>query len=368
MTNKERLKKLFFELVEIDSESSKEGKMAERLKKELSDLGGEPYEDSAGEKMGTEAGNIICKIDGDNDKEPIILSAHMDTVKPGIGKKAVLDGDVIRSEGDTVLGADDAAGLAAILEALRTAKEQGVSHPPIEVVFTAYEEGGLNGSRRLEFDKLTAKKGYILDSSGKVGTMIVEAPGQEKYDIKIKGKPAHAGLSPEDGVDAVKVAGEIITKLKIGRIDEETTSNIGIINGGEATNVVCPLVEMKGEARSRDEQKLSEITQEFKKICNEVADSYGATVEFEDNRLYSSYKLDKEDDLVSHCTEAVKKLELEPAYKATGGGSDANIFNSNGIKTMNLGMGYQKVHTTDEFIPVKELENVADLAYNLITL
>ncbi|ACB85466.1 M20/M25/M40 family metallo-hydrolase [Natranaerobius thermophilus] len=368
MTNKDRLKELFFELAEIDSESGKERQMADRLKEKLRELGGDPYEDNAGEKMGTEAGNVICRIEGDNSKEPVILSAHMDTVKPGVGKKPVIEGDVIKSQGDTVLGSDDAGGIAAILEAIKTAQERNESHAPIEVVFTAYEEGGLNGSRRMDFNRLTAKKSYIFDSNGPVGTMIVEAPGQDKYDIKIKGRSAHAGLKPEDGINAIKVAAEIISDLKLGRLDDQTTANIGVIRAGEETNVVCPLAKMEGEARSRDEQRLKEVTEKMRQTCETYCEQYGAELEFDAQRLYSAYKLDQKDEVVQHCLNALNKVGLQPKYEATGGGSDANIFNANGIETVNLGMGYEKVHTTDEYIPVKELENAADLAYYLITV
>ncbi len=368
MTNKDRLKQLFFELVEIDSESGKERKMADHLKGKLFELGGEPYEDQAGEKMGTEAGNLICRIEGDNSKAPIILSAHMDTVKPGIGKKAIIDGDIIKSEGDTVLGSDDAGGIAAILEAVKAAQENYENHAPVEIVFTAYEEGGLNGSRRMDFDRLTSTKSYIFDSNGPVGTMIVEAPGQDKYNIKVEGKSAHAGLKPEEGINAIKVASDIVSQLELGRLDDKTTANIGVMKGGEATNVVCPLVELQGEARSRDEQRLKQVTDQIKEICEQVTEKYGAGLNFDSRRLYSAYNLDQEDEVVKHCLTSMEKLNLTPKFEATGGGSDANIFNANGIKTVNLGMGYEKVHTTDEYIPVKELERAADLAYYLITM
>jgi len=368
MIDRNRLQKLFMELVEVDSESGKEAKMAQRLKEELTALGAKPYEDNAGEQLGTEAGNVIARFEGDKEQPPIILSAHMDTVKPGIGKKAVVDGDVIKSEGDTVLGADDAAGIAAILEAIQTVHERGESHPPIEVVFTAYEEGGLNGSRHLDYQTLSAKEAYIFDSGGSVGSLVVEAPGQDKYKFKIIGKSAHAGISPEEGVNAIKVAGEIISELELGRVDDQTTLNIGVIKGGEATNVICPLVEMDGEARSRDENRLAKLTEHVQEVAQRVCDDYGAELDFDARRLYSAYNFSKDDDVVQRAVTAIEKTNLEPRFEATGGGSDANIFNANGIRTINLGMGYQKVHTTEEFIPIKDLENSAMLAYHLIVV
>jgi len=228
LVNRERLVNEFLELTGIDSLTKKERKMADALKARLEVMGYEVYEDDAGKKVGGEAGNIICTVKGTKKVPAIMFAAHMDTVEPGIGKKAVIDGDIIRTDGSTVLGGDDVSGIVCILEALRVIKETGEEHGDIQVVFTIAEEGGLYGSKNLDYSKIYAKYGFVMDSNGPIGTVAVKAPSQDKILVTVEGRAAHAGLSPEKGVDAIRIAVAAISGMKLGRIDHETLSLIHI--------------------------------------------------------------------------------------------------------------------------------------------
>ena len=265
MTNNKRLIDEFLELVQIDSPSSKEGNVAKVLVKKLEEIGLSVEVDNAGEIHGGETGNVIATLKGNREGKKILFSSHMDTVSPGIGIKPIIDEEagIIKSDGTTVLGSDDKAGIAAILEGLRYIKENNIEHSDITVVFSIWEEGGLFGAKSLDYSKLDVDYGFVLDSGGSPGEIIVKAPGQDRIAVKIKGRPAHAGLQPEAGISAIMVASRAIENMNLLRIDEETTANIGIVKGGEATNIVMPELEIIAEARSLDEGKLDAQTSQI---------------------------------------------------------------------------------------------------------
>ncbi|MCK4240658.1 MAG: M20/M25/M40 family metallo-hydrolase, partial [Candidatus Atribacteria bacterium] len=292
MVNEKRLIESFMELVKIDSISREEKVVADFLVKKLKDLGLEVKVDQAGEKVKSNSGNIIARLKGSVKKAtPIMFSAHMDTVVPGKNINPLCDGEKIVSDGKTILGADDKAAIAALLEALHIIKEKNISHGDIEIVFSICEEIGLKGAKNLDISSLNARIAFVLDAGGQVGKIITTAPSQNSLKIIIYGKSAHAGSNPEEGINAIQVAGFALSRMKLGRIDEETTTNIGIISGGKATNIVPDEVTLEGEVRSRKEEKLDKYTEQLKKIAEDTAQEFKAKAEVKINREYSCYNL-----------------------------------------------------------------------------
>ncbi|AEV67821.1 M20/M25/M40 family metallo-hydrolase [Acetivibrio clariflavus] len=367
MVNRQRMVDEFLELVRIDSLTYKEKEMAECLKAKLSNMGLSVEEDDAGIKIGGNSGNLICKIDGNKSVPAVLLMAHMDTVTPGIGKKPVIDGNIIRTDGTTVLGGDDAAGIECILEAIRVLKENNLPHGDIFVVFTVAEEGGLWGAKNLDISRINAKYAFVMDDGGNIGHVAVNAPAQNKIDVIVTGKAAHAGMEPEKGVSAIQIAAEAISNMKLGRIDDETTANVGVINGGQATNIICDKVEIKAEARSRDMIKLQSQTEHMKECFYNAAQKYGGSIDFKSELLYPSFSISEQDDIIKILKEASKKAGVELVLEATGGGSDTNIINSKGIKAVDVSVGMDKVHSVEEQICIDDLVKAAEFLIAIIT-
>ncbi|HWI55382.1 MAG TPA: M20/M25/M40 family metallo-hydrolase, partial [Desulfobacteria bacterium] len=334
--------------------------IADYLIGKMTEMGLNVIEDQAGKSIGNiagrETGNIIATLKGNVPNAPTLLfSAHMDTVEPGRGVQPVIKDDVIYSDGTTVLGSDDKAGIAAVLEALQTIRDEELPHGDIEIVFTVSEEVGLLGAKNLDYKRLKAVYGFVTDCDGSAGTIITKAPSQHRITASIIGKAAHAGINPEVGVNAIYVASSAISKMQLGRIDEETTANIGVIQGGKATNIIPELVNIEGETRSIDPDKLEEQTNKIVKTLEEVAVEMGAKAIVKTELLYPRLKLEESDKAVALAVRAAENLGLKPVLVSTGGGSDANIFNGYGIPTVNLGIGMSKVHSTEEFIKIEDL-------------
>ena len=366
MINKDRLIDTFIEYVKIDSETLNEAKMVEKLVEEMKALGMEVWTDNAGEKIGSNGNNVYGYLKGDLDLEPLLFSAHMDTVTPGNNVKPVIKDGAIYSSGDTILGGDDKSGIVAVIESIRRIKEEKLSHGPIEVLFTICEEGGLKGSKNADYTALKSQKAFVLDSGDNAGKVVIKAPAQDKIVAKIKGKSAHAGVAPETGISAIQVAAEAIVNMKLLRIDEETTANIGMINGGVATNIVCPEVQIVAEARSLDNDKLKAQTAGMVEALNNAIEKFGATMELEVTHSYDAMNIKEEDEILSLAKGACERASLNFSTGSTGGGSDSNIFNSNGIKAVTLGTGMSKVHTVDEFITIDNLVNTAKLVLQIM--
>lgn len=351
----EKVVSTFLELVQIDSISGKERKIADFLKEKLQALGLEIYEDDTGKKINTTSGNIIGKLKGTKAGEALLLTAHMDTVEPGKNVEPVIEDGIIKSKGDTILGSDDKAGVAIILEVLRDLKEKEIPHVDLEVVFSVFEEGGLLGAKNLDVEKLEAKYGYALDFNGKPGSLVYMAPFQDILSVMIYGKAAHAGVAPEEGINAILVASKAISQMKLGRLDEETTANIGIISGGKATNIVPDSVLIKGEVRSLSALKKENQVNQMVKIIKDVVKANNTTANIVVDIAYPGFSLDENSKVVQLAVEAAKEIGLEANLTKTGGGSDANVLNYRGISLANLAVGMQKVHTTKEYILVQDL-------------
>jgi len=351
----------FIGLVKIDSESKNELATAKKLEADLIALGAEVKYDKANEKTGGNVGNLYAYFPGEIKKEPIMFCSHMDTVKPGNGIKPQLLEDRIVTDGTTILGSDDKSGIAEALWAVKEIKETGEDHAPVELLFTISEEIGLLGAKFLDYSMPKAKIAYALDSHS-IGELVVGAPSQYSLEYTINGKESHAGVAPEAGVNAIKIAAEAIAALPIGRIDHETTTNIGIISGGAATNIVPNKVIIEGEIRSHNKEKMEALVKQFNETFQKTVDKYTlgdfqATVEINAEKEYDAFRLSEDNPLIALSQKACEKIGIEHKAVVGGGGSDANVFNANGINAVIVGSGMNKVHTVDEFILLKDLED-----------
>ncbi len=367
MINETRLLNEFLELVQIDSETKHESKIAEVLKQKFTELGLEVVEDNAKEKTGHGANNLICTLKGTNKQaDPIYFTSHMDTVVPGKGVKPTVEDGYVKSDGTTILGADDKAGLAVMLEVIRILKEEQIEHGDIQFVITVGEESGLVGAKALDASFIKAKYGYALDSDGEVGTIVVAAPTQAKINVTITGKSAHAGVAPEKGISAIQVAAKAISKMPLGRIDEETTANIGRFEGGKATNIVADQVDILAEARSLSKEKLDEQVAKMKSAFEETAEKMGGKAVVEVEVMYPSFHYGENDEVVQVALSAAEKIGRKGSIIKSGGGSDANIINGYGIPTVVLGVGYEEIHTVNERMPISELEALAKWVLSIV--
>lgn len=352
MINRDRLVNTFLELVRIDSPTGHEEQIGAHLVRVLRDLGGEVTAD--------DVGNVVAYFDGTRNADPVMLNAHMDTVGTDTGITPVIRDGVIYSDGTTILGADDKSGIAVILEVLHVLRDHlEVPHPPIDVVITVGEEQGLVGATALDPSRVRARRGIVLDSGGPIGTVITAAPYQDKHRLIVHGKASHAGAEPEKGINAIRVAAEAIAAMRLGRIDDETTANVGVIHGGVATNIVPDRVEVYTEARSRTESKLVAQSQHMLACFQDAAKRHGVSVEIQHRRTYDGYRHAADAAVVTWVVEAVKALGFEPIFREAGGGTDANVFNSRGIQAVVISTGQADVHTPNEHIAIEDMVNSA---------
>ncbi len=356
MINNERLLNTFLELVRFDNPSGEEAAIVAHLRTLLTGLGLEAEQDAVH--------NLLLRLPGEG--EPILLNAHTDSVRPCVGVRPVVADGVVRSSGDTVLGADDLAGVAAIVEGVRSVLESGLPHRAAEILFTAQEEIGLKGAAAFDYSRLRARSGFTLDSTGNLGGICLGAPSQDNLHVVVIGKAAHAGVEPERGVSALQVAAEAIMAMPLGRIDAETTANFGIVRGGEATNIVMPRLELWGEARSHNPQKLDRQSQTMKKVLQETAARNRAEVQVTITRRYEAYRLAEDEPVVQQAMQALSRLDIRPYTFISGGGSDANIFCQHGLRVANLSIGYREIHSVNEHIAIADLQQAAQVVRQLL--
>jgi tripeptide aminopeptidase len=375
MIDKNRLARTFQSLVSVDSVSREEGRLAQELAQSLAELGAETRFDAAGEKVGGDTGNLIAILKGKDALPPLLLSAHMDTVEPGRGVTALLRDGVFTSDGTTILGADDKSALAIILETLQVLKEDRIVHGPLEIVFTICEEVGLLGAKHLDFDLLTATYGYVLDATDTDG-IVTRAPAANRLDLVVHGKASHAGAAPEKGINAIWLAGQAIGGLSLGRIDRETTCNIGVIEGGTATNIVPDRVIVKGEVRSHDAKKLQAVTDTIVSAfqsavdacCTERCNAERPRLEVSVERDFPGTLIPEDHPVVTLARQAAANLGRKMICKPSGGGADANIFFEKGIFTGVLGTGMKDVHTVGESVALDDMVRSVELLLEIIRL
>lgn len=362
----------FIRLVKIDSESRNERAIADALIQDLIELGAEVSEDRCCESTTGNAGNLIARIPGSVDKAPILFCAHIDTVVPGVGvKPQIVDGKVV-TDGTTVLGGDDKSGVAEIIMGIKALKDQGIEHAPLEILFTVSEEVGLLGAKCFDKSGLKAAFGYAFDTQN-IGDLVLGAPSQNSFELIIKGKEAHAGVEPEKGINAIRVASEAIAAMPLGRIDFETTANVGTISGGMATNIVPNKVVIHGEARSHSQAKLDQVCSDIRKavetaVAKHHNDHSAASFELEIEAEYKAFRLSEDAEPVILAKQALTSIGIEPKTAVGGGGSDANIINAAGVPMIIVGTGMMRYHTVNEYITIKDLEDGTAFVSKLIQL
>jgi len=360
-------------LAQIDSESRHEAAIARVLEKSLQDMGARVFFDDAAGKVGGDCSNLVAKFKGNTDVSPLFLSGHMDTVVPGKGVKVQFENGIFTSDGTTILGGDDKSALAIILEVMEVVQENQLPCPPVEIVFTVCEEIGLLGAKHLDLSLMEAKFGYILDSTDTQG-IVTRAPSANKITIKVYGRAAHAGAAPEKGISAIYAAARAISGLELGRIDAETTCNLGTISGGMATNIIPEYVEIHGESRSHDREKLDTITQKivtgFERTAADLREE-GQTLPRVDIAVeedFSNTQIPEDHVAIVLARKAAANLGRELASKTIGGGADANIFFGKGIVAGVLGTGMTDVHTLKESIALSDMENTARLVLEILSV
>ncbi len=374
MINRQRIINEFTKQAAIDSPSYKEAAIAEYLEQRLEQLGATVEFDDVGAKIGSESGNLIAKIPGTKTGDPLLISLHMDTVTPAENVEPVLADGIFTSAGDTILGADDKAGIVEAFEAIEVLREQKIPHVPLEIAITVCEEQGLLGAKQLDFSQFKAKQGLALDTTG-VDIVINRAPAANRFKVDIFGHEAHAGVCPEQGVSAIEIASKAIAQMTLGRIDHETTANIGTIEGGLASNIVARQVTLRGEVRSHSADKLRQQTEQIVSALETAVDQ--ATIQVDGSSKRASLSLELKEDfplmqvaddapILQIIRDAGTALNRPQEIRAAGGGSDANIYNGQGIDMVILATGMEKVHTINEQVSVDDMAKISELLVEII--
>lgn len=356
----------FLEFVGMDSPTGAEGAFGAHLAAVLEAAGMEVRRDSAEERTDSECGNIIAELSGDVPGLTLVLSGHMDTVEPGRGIAPVVEGGVVRSAGETILAADDKAGLAAIVEAVRRITEAGLSHSDIRVLVTVGEEIGLQGAKALDPADALGDLCLVLDGDGTPGGIVTAAPTHFTFKAAFQGHAAHAGVEPEKGSSAIVMACSAVASMRVGRIDAETTANVGAIHGGGATNVVAASCVLTGECRSLDPEKAEAQRAQMDAAMHAAASSHGGAVNVTWTKEYDGFRFSDDDSLVALVEDACRDAGLEPRRFRTGGGSDGNVLTAKGLPSLVLSSGMRDVHGTSESVAVADLESLVDLVLAVV--
>src|SRR5436190_14486651 len=360
---------LFVELAALPSPSGEERAVADRVLDYLRALGLEASEDDAGPRIGSSMGNILCSLEpnGDGAAMPLFFCAHLDTVPPkGPIEPVVGEDGIVRNTAGTILGADNKAAVASMLEAIARVVEDGRAHAGVELLFTPKEEVGLVGASAFDESRLEAKVGYVYDHAGPIGEVILGAPYQRKLDVHFHGRAAHAGMYPEEGRSAIFAAARAIADLRVGRLDDETTANVGQIEGGTARNVVPEHCRFTAEGRGHDLRKLADVIEEMLETVTFAAGVAECEVETQLGASARGYRFRRDDVSVRLAAAALERGGREPSYILSGGGADANVFNERGLECLNLANGMTDIHTPDEHIAVADLEGMVDVTLALI--
>jgi tripeptide aminopeptidase len=375
--NRERLRAGFVDLVRISSPSRREGAVARYLMPVLKNLGAKVEVDDAGAKVGGDTGNLLARIPAtDPNAPPILICGHMDTVMPCENIRPIVDGEIVRTDGTTVLGGDDKAGVIAILEAMRVLAEQRIAHGAVELLFTICEERGLLGAKHFDVGRLTARTGLVLDCDG-VDALITRAPAANSLRFTVHGLEAHAGIAPEQGINAIQVAAQAVAAMRLGRVDADTTANLGVIEGGLATNIVPNRVSIRAETRSLSLTGLETQTEHMRACFEEAAArhrvrigerEYRARVETQVTRSYERLDVPAEARIVRLLAQSAASLGRPFRTRSTGGGSDANVFSERGIDIANLACGMREIHTVHEWVDLRDLVSTARLLVEMCRL
>ena len=358
---------LFTDLAALPSPPGEERAVADAVIRYLRDLGLSVEEDDAGAKVGSTMGNVYCRLEPNGEGgSPIFLCAHLDTVPPQGPIEPVIDDGVIRNAGGTILGADNKSAVAAMLEGARRVLAENRPHAGIELLFTPKEEVGLLGAAAFDHERLHARIGYVYDQAAAIGDVILGAPHSQAMQVRFHGRAAHSGMYPEEGRSAIAAAARAIADLRLGRIDEETTANVGIIQGGTAGNIIPEWCVLDAEARSHDERKLGDVVQEMLDAFSFAAGLEDCEVEAKVSKSYRGYRFKRDDPVVRIAHDALEQAGYTPSYGLSGGAADANVFNERGLACLNLANGMQDIHTADERIAVEDLEGMVEVTLAIV--
>jgi tripeptide aminopeptidase len=366
--SRERLAELFIDFARLRSPSRGERAVADLVRSRLKAMGVATHEDHAGEATGGTAGNVWCLVQGEGATPHVALGAHMDTVEPTDDIEPVLEDGVFKNARPTILGADDKVAVVALLHATELLLDSGRPFPTYELFFTVSEEIGLVGVKHMSVERLSSPLAAVFDASGPVGGITNRSPRQDLITATFRGRAAHAGVEPERGRSAVQAAAKAVAAMRLGRLDEETSANIGVFEGGVASNIVPDLCVVKGECRGHDDEKLTRVAAEMVDALQSGAAQVGVDVDITLTQEYSGFALAEDSPVVRWGRAAVSALGLEPRTKAAGGGSDANILNARGLPTVNMDSGMMQVHSPDEYVTLDELERLCALTLNMIML
>jgi tripeptide aminopeptidase len=357
---------LFLELAAVASPSGEEREVADLVLAYLSDCGLVVDEDDAGPKVGSTMGNLYARVEPTAPGEPVFLCAHLDTVPPTDVIEPIVEDGIVRNARATILGGDNKAAVAVMLEATRRVLAEGRSHAGIELLFTPMEEVGLLGAYAFDHRRLHARVGYVYDQAAAIGEIVLGAPSAQQIEITFHGRAAHAGMYPEEGRSAIAAAAKAISEMRLGRIDDESTANVGQIFGGVAANVVPEWCTLVGDVRSHDEGKLAEIVQSMQDAVTFAAAVAECEVETKARRGYRAYRFSRDDLAVRLAADALTRCGFEPQYGLSGGAADANVFNERGLQCLNLANGMAEIHTPHEHIAVADLEGMVDVTLALV--
>jgi tripeptide aminopeptidase len=358
---------LFTELAALPSPPGEERAVADHVLRYLRDLALTVDEDDAGARIGSTIGNLYCRLEPtDGSGVPLFFCAHLDTVPPDGPIQPVVEDGVVRNAGGTILGADNKSAVAAMLEATRRLVAEGRPHGGVELLFTPKEEVGLQGAEAFDPSRLHARTGFVYDHAGPIGEIILGAPHQASLDVHVRGRAAHSGMYPEEGRSAIAAAARAIADLRLGRLDEETTANVGEITGGTARNIVPEHCRFAAEARSHDERKLADLVQEMLDAITFAAAEAECDVETGVERHFSGYRFKRDALPVRIAAAGLQQAGFEPSHGLSGGGADANVFNERGLECVNLANGMANIHTPEEHIAVEDLERMVEVTLELV--
>lgn len=370
MVNRKRLVHEFITLLKIDSESGNEKAISDYLIRKLTDMDLIVIEDNYRYNKESSSGNIVATLETmsvSRNHPSIFFCSHMDTVSPGRNVQPIVEGDIIRSDGTTILGSDNKAGIAVIIEALNVIKEQSIEHGRLQFIFTVCEEKGLLGAKNLSTNLLNSDYGYVLDGNGDIGDIMLTSPGRSIFQIEVKGRQAHSSINPEDGISAIQVAAKGISLLNLGNLTANSTMNIHKFVGESPSNLVCDKVLIEGEIRSTNDKTIESIASNLDKVFEKVCAVNKCEYSISNKMEFPPYVIGNEEDVVENVIKAMTKLGIKNnLIKNNVSSSDANILNNYGIPTLNLGMGYQGIHTTNEFYRITNLVKITNLILNII--
>lgn len=362
-----RVVDLFLELCAIPSPPGQERAVADRITRELDAIGLEWDEDGCGPAIGSTAGNVLCRLPGNvGGGVPIFLCAHFDTVPLDGDLEPVLDDGTVRNAGGTILGADDKSALAVMVEAARRIVEEGRPHAGVELLFTPMEEIGLVGASAFDATRLQARVGYVYDQAAPIGDVVVGSPTAQELELTFVGRAAHAGMYPEEGRSAILAAARAIVDMPLGRIDEVTSANVGLVRGGSARNVVPERCSLEVEVRSHDDERVTEVVQQIVDAAAFAASLSECSLESRVEQKYRGYRFRDDDIPVRLAVEALAQAGYTARLGLSGGAADANVFNARGLQCVNLANGMTDIHTPDERIAIEDLERMVDVTLALV--